>query len=358
MANRLTLAVAGSGKTQGLVEHAASLPRSRKVLAVTFTQANQAELRARIARLAGDHPSIKVVGWYAFLLRDFAKPFVPFKFPRERIRGFNFEGRPHRFAKGIRRFLDSSGAVYACELGRLSNELIEESGGSLHRRLEACYDDILIDEVQDLAAHDWEILDFLLTSGVSLTMVGDFRQAVFSTNPRSAKNKQYAHAAAVEWFREREDKGLLQVATRRTTWRCRPEIAQVSDSIHASQGDFPSTISKNAKTTGHDGIFWVHPKHAVAYVERFKPQCLRDSVRSGKAFDFQYINFGAAKGTAYERVLIVPTGAIRKFLASGEPLKPQSAAKFYVAVTRAAQSVAIVLTDPGSCEIPQWRPSA
>lgn len=356
MPDRLILAVAGSGKTQRLAEHCATLPRERKVLALTFTQVNQSELRARIARIAGDRPQIRVTGWYAFLLSDFARPFVPFMFPGHRIRGFNFDCRPHMFAKGAARFFDSSGAAYACELGRLSNELTAASEGALRKRLEGCYDEILIDEVQDLAAHDWEILDFLLQSTVTITMVGDFRQAVLSTNPRSSKNKAYAQVGALEWFEERARAGRLTIEESNVTWRCRREIAAFSDSIYAATGLFSDTVSKNGKTTDHDGVFWVHPDDATAYVERFAPRCLRDSVNSGKHFDFAYLNFGEAKGTEYQRVLIIPTVPIEAFVKTGADLKPKSAARFYVAVTRAAQSVAIVLNSPNECKLPRWRP--
>ena len=357
MPDRVKLAVAGSGKTQGLAEYCAALPRERRVLALTFTQVNQSELRERISAVAGDRPRIGVAGWYAFLLRDFAKPFVPFMFPGRRILGFNFDGYPHRFAKGAGRFFDANGAVYACELGRLANELATASGGALRRRLEGCYDEILIDEVQDLAAHDWEILDFLLKSKVMITMVGDFRQAVLSTNQRSAKNKPFAQVAAVEWFRKRADEGRLVIEEQNVTWRCRPEVAAFADSIYTATGLFPDTVSRNDKTTGHDGMFWVHPEHAAAYVEGFAPQCLRDSAKSGNSFDFAFLNFGEAKGTSHERVLIVPTGPIKAFVKSGADLKPKSAAKFYVAVTRAAQSVALVLDDPGGSALTRWQPS-
>lgn len=356
MPDRLTLAVAGSGKTQGLAEYCATLPRERKVLALTFTQLNQAELRARIATVAGDRPRVGVAGWYAFLLRDFARPFVPFMFPGRRIRGFNFDGRPNMYATGAAGFFDASGAAYACELGRLSTELTSASEGALRRRLECCYDEILIDEVQDFAAYDWEILDFLLGSAVTITMVGDFRQAVLSTNPRSSKNKPYAHVAALEWFEKRAEGGRLIIEEDHLTWRCRPEIAALSDSIYTSAGLFSDTVSKNNTTTDHDGVFWVHPDDANAYVERFAPQCLRDSVRSGTALDFAYLNFGEAKGTAYQRVLIVPTDPIAAFVKRGVDLKPKSAAKFYVAVTRAAQSVALVLDGPGLSKLPRWQP--
>ena len=88
-----------------------------------------------------------MLGWFTFLLRHFAKPFLPFMFPGEKVRGFNFEGMPYRMAKGKARFLDKGGAVYRSELGRLAFELITASKGALIRRLEGIYDEILIDEV-------------------------------------------------------------------------------------------------------------------------------------------------------------------------------------------------------------------
>jgi superfamily I DNA/RNA helicase len=296
------------------------------------------------------------MGWYTFLLREFARPFIPFKFHGERVLGFNYEGRPYMKSGGRNRFLDRNGAVYGCELGRLACELIGLSGGALMRRLECRYDEILIDEVQDLSAHDWGIVEALLTSRVTLRMVGDVRQAVLSTNPRSAKNKKYAYAQAIRWFRERETQGLLEISESNTTWRCHPAIAEFSDTIFDSSWSFPSTKSANTTATGHDGVFLVRKEHVDAYMRRFRPRCLRDSKKSGKAFDLDFMNFKAAKGTTFERVLIVPTSGITKFVQSGLWLAPIAAAKLYVAVTRAAQSVAIVVDNQGDSPLPYWCP--
>lgn len=356
MVNRLTLAVAGSGKTRGLVEYCASMPTERRGAVLTFTQANQSVLRSRLAAACGDHSGIEAMGWFAFLLRHFARPFLPFKFPGKRVLGFNFDGRPHRMATGLYRFTDSEGAVYACELGRLAKELIEDSNGALMRRVECIYDEILIDEVQDLSAHDWSILDSLLHSSIDVTMVGDFRQAVLATNPRSIKNKKYAYAGAVEWFREREKSGLVEISESCITHRCRPEIAAFADTIFGPEWGFPLTESKNHRETGHDGVFLVHSDHVDMYVETFTPQCLRHSASSGKQFDLDYMNFKAAKGTEHERVLIVPTAGIAKFLHDGVALDLGPAATFYVASTRACQSVAIVVEKTDACGLPSWEP--
>ena len=327
------------------------------MLVLTYTQANQEELVCRLKQYAGDHHHVEVMGWFTFLLRHFARPFLPFKFPGKRVRGFNFDGRPHRMATGIGRFLDSNGAAYGCELGRLAHELVAESKGSLLRRLECIYDEILIAEVQDLSAHDWEIIDVLLHSSIDIRMVGDIRQSVLATNPRSSKNAKYSYAGAINWARERQSKGLLEIQESVTTWRCHPAIAQFSDSIFDPSWKFPETQSKNDTITDHDGVFLVPAKHVTEYVRLFQPQCLRHSVASGKDFELDYLNFKVSKGMTYERVLIVPTAPIAKFIASGTYLEANSAASFYVAVTRAKQSVAIVLDKAGGSSLPIWRPT-
>ena len=268
MGNELTLAVAGSRKTQGIVERCASLPSERRVLVLTYTQANQEELRNRLKQYAGDHHNIEVMGWFSFLLCHFAKPFLPFKFSQQRVLGFNFDGRPNQKARGKSRFIDPKGAVYACELGRLAHELVADSKGALLRRLESIYDEILIDEVQDLCSHDWEIIDVLLRSSTDIRMVGDIRQSVLATNPRSQKNAKYSYANAISWFRGHEAEGLLAIKDSVITWRCQPQIAAFSDTIFDSSWDFPATQSRNDAVTDHDGVVLLNTQHANAYGEK------------------------------------------------------------------------------------------
>jgi len=133
-------------------------------------------------------------------------------------------------------------------------------------------------------------------------------------------------------------------------------IAKFSDGIFDPSWAFPNTQSENRSVTDHDGVFLVSPQHVAEYVRTFQPQCLRHSVSSGKAFDLDYLNFKVSKGMTYERVLIVPTGPIKKFIASNVFLEQTSASSFYVAVTRAKQSVAIVMEKTGLSRLPVWTP--
>lgn len=144
------------------------------------------------------------------------------------------------------------------------------------------YDEILIDEVQDLSAYDWDILDCRLESQIDMWMVGDVRQAVLATNSRSRKNKAYAYADAVNWFRERQKKGRLTITESTVTWRCHQSIASFSDTIFDSSWAFPYTESKNELVTGHDGVFLLRTQRVPDYVATYTPKCLRHAVNSAK----------------------------------------------------------------------------
>lgn len=355
MPNVLTLAVAGGRKTQGLVNHCGALPSERRVALLTFTQTNQQEVRSRLAAQAGHATGVEVLGWYTFLLRHFAQPFLRFLFPGERVRGFEFEGRPDRYAKGKSRFMTSDNRIYGCELGRLSFELMATTPALL-RRLECVYDEILVDEVQDLASWDWEILELLLKSNLQVRLVGDVRQAVLSTNPRGRKNKRFDYADSLEWFRDREAEGCLSISYSTVSYRCRQEIATFSDSIFDADWGFPGTTSENTDETGHDGVFLLRTEHIPEYFARYAPQCLRNSVSSAKHLDLPFLNFKGVKGATFERVLIAPTKNIENFIKGGARLESMAAAVFYVAVTRAKQSLAIVIDQSGKSDLEYWTP--
>ncbi|MBS0042284.1 UvrD-helicase domain-containing protein [Shewanella sp. M16] len=355
MPNILTLAVAGGRKTQGLVDHCNALSSNRKVALLTFTQTNQQEVKARLALQAGHASGIEVMGWYTFLLRHFAKPFLNMKFPGERVKGFDFDGRPSRYAKGKSRFMTADNKIFGCELGRLAFELMQATPALVHR-LECIYDEILIDEVQDLASYDWEILEMLLHSKIEVHLVGDVRQSVLSTNPRGQKNKKFSYAASLEWFLKREAEKCLNIFYATTTYRCRQEIASFSDSIFDASWRFPETISENRNETGHDGVFLVRSEHVNEYMSQYSPQCLRNSKSSAKDLQLPFLNFKLVKGATFERVLVAPTKNIENFIKSGAPLESTAASTFYVAVTRAKQSVAIILDQPGQSTLQYWTP--
>jgi hypothetical protein len=51
------------------------------------------------------------------------------------------------------------------------------------------------------------------------------------------------------------------------------------------------------------GVYLVHSKHVDQYVERYRPQCLRSTIASGKEFALDFMNFKVSKGATFERVM-------------------------------------------------------
>ncbi len=355
--NHLTLAVAGSGKTRGIVEACAAADPAERILVLTYTSANQQELSDRLAAEAGSHHNIEVSGWFSFLIGHYIRPYLPFAYEGKRVRGFDFKSEPqHGVAnEKWRRYFNQQSEVRKVHLAQIAHRVNEAAGGAPIRRLERIYDRIFIDEVQDLCGWDLEVLRLLMASKIPLEMVGDVRQAILVTNNRESKNKKYKYMKIWDWFKSEERARRLTVGQECKTYRCRPEIAELADSLFATDRGFDLTVSENDTTTDHDGIFLVKSNDVEAYMRIYSPMLLRRTAASGRELNYlEPMNIGVSKGLGRKHVLIYPTTEVKKLLRRGSALEEQAAAYLYVAVTRAEQSVAFILDDPGGCPHPHW----
>lgn len=300
------------------------------------------------------------MGWFAFLLRHCIRPYLPLKFPRQRLRGLNFDGEPvgGRYATGVARFFDTEGRAYRLYLSRLAYDVSQASNGAVVDRLSHIYDEIYIDEVQDLTGCDLHILRQLMeAASIDLYMVGDVRQSVFDTNPQDPNLRQYRGVKMLDWFELHRSSALLEVQHNVETWRSNQAIADFSDRLFPSEFTFAATVSRQTGTTGHDGVFVITEDKAGAYIREFGPQPLRDSISTARTIDLPFQNFGKVKGLTFDRVIIYPTKAIATFLTNDTELAPRTACGLYVAVTRAKYSVAFVVPDASATGLPQWNPS-
>lgn len=360
--NRLRLAVAGGRKTQSIIDDCCKRPAGHRILVLTYTRTGQQELRDRLA-LQRPGANVTVLGWFAFLMQHWVRPFLPLLFDGLRLRGLDFEGEPHKSGQGYpssnkpARYLNSKSQVYRRFLSELAFKVHQAADKAPVQRLQRMYDDIFIDEVQDLAGYDLEILDLLFKSRCSVTMVGDLRQSLLSTNAQDQKNRQYRGLQMMKWFDEREAKGMLTVTACDVTWRSHQGIADFADQIFASQSTFPRTVSKQTKTTGHDGVFAVRSEDVEDYITMYNPVFLRHNKKTLPPDGVPAMNFGESKGTTHDRVLIQPTQPIRDWISRGKPLALTSACGLYVAVTRAVHSVAFVLNEHPPETMTLWDPS-
>ncbi len=358
--NRVILAVAGSRKTQSIVDACTNGAPGVRRLAVTFTQTGQAELEGRLRRACAPGAGPEVMGWFAFLLRHCIRPYLPLKFPSQRLRGLNFDGVPvgGKYATGVARFFDSEGRAYRLYLSKLAYDVSQASNGAVVDRLSNIYDEIYIDELQDLTGCDLHIVRQLMdATSIDLFMVGDVRQSVFDTNPQDPNLRQYRGVKMLDWVKLHGASGLLEVQHNVETWRTNQAIADFSDRLFPAEFTFPATVSKQSETTGHDGVFAITEDEVETYIREFGPQPLRDSISTARTVDLPFQNFGKVKGLTFDRVIIYPTKTVTTFLINGTELAPKTACGLYVAVTRAKHSVAFVVPDAAATGLTQWSPS-
>lgn len=348
--NRLTLAVAGARKTQSIVDTCTAGKAGTRRLVVTYTLTGQAELERRLAAVCTADQMPDVIGWYSFLLRHLVKPYLPALYPGRRLRGLNFDGEPARgrFASGAERHLDVADNAYKLYLSRLAVDVTEKVEGATIDRLQRMYDEVYVDEVQDLTGCDLHILDALMASTIDLHLVGDIRQSVFDTNPRDQNLKQFRGVDMLKWFVQQEEKRGLDIVHSVETWRCSQAIADLADSVFGPGFDFPATVSLQTETSDHAGVFVLAEEQVDAYLSAHRPRLLRERITTARDSPLPFTNFGKVKGVTEDHVLIYPTGPIRKFLEDGTALNPKTACGLYVAITRAKHSVAFVVPDPAN----------
>lgn len=348
--NKLIIAAAGSGKTTTLVLDA--LSQTQKVFITTFTQANEQEIRKKIVEINGCIPEhIVVQTWFAFLLKHGVRPFQG-KLIEKKVKGLilvnglsgvKYTGKfgPVYFKEETemeQHYFNKEMKIYSDKLSKFVVKSQTSSNGEVINRLSRIYSKIYIDEVQDLSGYDLEILKLLFASSSSITLVGDPRQGTYSTN-NATKNKKYQKSQILHFF---EDKFDIETDDTSLTvnYRCVSDICNLSNKLFP---DFNGTTSGNQSTSDHDGVFFIKEQDVNAYLAKFRPIQLRDKKNVIINEDYSSINFGESKGLSFDRTLIYPTKPMLDWLLDNNAeLAPTSRAKFYVALTRARQSVGII----------------
>jgi len=182
MDKQLVLAAAGSGKTSHIVK---SLSENERNLIVTYTKTNLRNIRLSLIRRFGYIPEgTKVISYFTFVHSFCYKPFLAY---RLKTKGLNYKINSNRFAKGKQRYIDKYGRIYSNRIAKLIE--LEGAVKDVQNRLEKYYDVFFIDEVQDIAGHDFNLIMQILGSRVKMLFVGDFFQHTFDTSRDGIVNK-------------------------------------------------------------------------------------------------------------------------------------------------------------------------
>ena len=371
-ANRLFIAAAGSGKTKLIIDEVINNKES-KILITTFTLANEKSIREKLIKANGGciPPNINIQTWFSFLLEHGIRPY---RFWEERITGMQLVSTASGFRYNLKNgtpvywgekdfmkyYFNANLAVYSDKLAKLVYSCNKESKGYVIKRLEQIYDHIYIDEVQDMAGWDLELIKLFLGSVINLTMVGDPRQTVYLTH-HDRKYSKYNYGKIKE-FINNECKKVSCSIDETTLANSHRNFADICDLSSRLCHDMPECLSCLKETHSHMGIFFVPEREATAYQAQFNAMQLCLNKATEVCEEAPRMNFGESKGLEYPHVLIYPTGDMMKWLCGQKiSLKDKTKAQLYVALTRAFFSVGIVVKNDFSkmvTDISTWKSSS
>jgi len=356
--NRLIIAAAGSGKTTCLVKEALSVERGN-VLITTFTEANEDEIRSKIIKKKKCIPNnIHVQTWFSFLLQHGVRPYQSIMedilydkrvgfYLSEGISGIKYiNSRGKTFYWGeadtIKYYFTNDYKIYSDKISKFICKCNERTNNEVIKRMARIYPHIFIDEIQDLAGWDLEIIRLLFDSDSSVVMVGDPRQATYSTN-ESRKYRKYRNGKIKEFIENECKNGVCEIDTKtlnRSHRNCK-EICVLASGLYPEYDECKPCECEECRRNVPilQGVYIVKKNDIMRYCDKFdKITHLRY-----RGAIYPDVNYGASKGRSYDRVVIHPTEKIEKYLKDGELKKIDTIkAKFYVALTRARYSVAIV----------------
>jgi superfamily I DNA/RNA helicase len=343
--NKVVIACAGSGKTYGLCKEVIDnlTTTDKRILMVTYTNNGANSLRKEYQKQNSDTISsnVDIKTWYQFLSSDMIKPYQTYITQKENlIKSFEFyEKKSTNFDKigTLERYINKNLNIKKDVASELAIHINTLSQGASIKRLEEIYSKILIDEIQDLAGYDLNLLELFFDSQADILCVGDYKQATYATH-NSQKNKMFKGSKIISFFREKSQNKNLILEFNNVTLRCEANIAAFANSLIPNNPN-PMTSNKKSNELG-DGVFLIGKNDVEKYIKSQHPTVLCYNNAKQHQFHPTY-NFGESKGSTYSRVLIYPTETSLPFL-KGKPLKGEYC-KYYVAVTRAEKSVAIVV---------------
>ncbi|MED1065788.1 UvrD-helicase domain-containing protein [Bacillus paralicheniformis] len=308
-------AVAGSGKTSYIIDQLSI--DTKKILIITYTTANQENLKERVINKFGCRPSnIFIYGYFEFLLRFIIKPLCPYT-----VRDICFEN-PQNY-RNPNPFTNNKSKIYA---NRMAKYILENLAG-FKNRIERYFDEVYIDEMQDLASDDFKWMLSLSDLDIPVTLVGDFYQFTFASSRRGNHLKNLykdfsTYKKMIEMAGFKFDETTLIKSHRCTSSVCNFIKERIGIDIESAKNN--SSVIRLI-TEGEE-------IKKILENKKIKKLFYRDS----KKYNVDGDNWGNSKGMTFEHVCIVLNDTTYKKYDKNElnQLAPQTLCKFYVACTR------------------------
>jgi len=215
MDKRVIFAVAGAGKTTHIVDQ---LDESSRALIVTYTNNNLCNLKKKISDKFGFIPNgVRVISYFTFVYSFCYRPFLLHEL---RTTGILYEPNPNQFARKANDnyYISPSRRLYSNRIALIVQEkkLLDQ----VRARLAKYYDLFIVDEVQDISGHDFNLLLEVAKADTNILFVGDFFQYTYATSADGRVNSTL-HDDFVT-YKERFTKAGLAVdeTSRIKSYRC------------------------------------------------------------------------------------------------------------------------------------------
>lgn len=336
MDKTVILAVAGSGKTSYIID---SISLDERILLLTYTINNYNSLIERIVNKFGYFPdNIDLYTYYPFLYSFCFSPFLGYKIKPKGI----FWDTPPRWTSRKKRssliyYISKDGRLYHNRIARLLKEFNVLQ--LINERLEKYYDFMYVDEVQDFAGHDFNLLKSILKADLKANLVGDFYQHTFDTSRDGNINKNLHK----DYNKYQDEFESIGVTTNKDyldkSWRCSPTVCSfISDDLGIqidSHKNDDTTIEHITSEIEANRIFQDNSIVKLFYREHYKYNCYSK-------------NWGDCKGeNKYQDVCVVLNKTSVNHLKKNKlsELKPVSKNKLYVACSRAHRNLYLVPED-------------
>lgn len=361
MDNRRTskyiIACAGAGKTTYLVNEAIKRSKTEHVLITTYTNKNEKSIIEKFFQINGCIPkNVKIKTWYSFLITNGINPYkndVSKEFYGKAINGVTFSSSISNIIKtngkiystSSRReptkyYIDKHWNVYSDKIAEFAYECNEKSHGAVIDRITSIYGSIFIDEVQDFAGFDFEIIKLLSKTKVSLLIVGDPRQSTYKTS-ETRKNKKYSNGNLKEYIIDNKIDGTIEIDETLLvkSWRCCKNICNLVSEIFK---EYENIVSAEKNIEDYYIIQNTDIDHILETTEimQLRYNVAEKQVRSC----YPAINFGDSKGLEFNNTIVYLTSEMSRWIKNHNvELKEGTKSKLYVALTRASGKTFIVL---------------
>lgn len=368
MNNKVIFAAAGNGKTYNICKSAIEFSKNnpnKNVLLVTYTnEGTNALIKEFKKQNCGVIESNVVIKtWFSFLLSDFIKPYqveikLKYKYYNKefevsihenQINSIDFysnEKKERFFNKNHYQFyFHNNNDIWKDDVADLAIKCCIDSNNKPIKRLEDLYSRIYIDELQDYAGWDLEVIKALFESSIEINCVGDYKQSTFRTN-NSPKNKQYRDFGIKTFFLELQKKNKCIVEFSNATRRCCKELCPFINSIYPLEKQSnifaDSTVTKSVI---YSGVYIMDNNNFEKLLSVLDFVALRYNKNVLIPFDCnEKYNYGASKGLTFENVVIIPVGTAIPFLNNGVVIESgQTKSRFYVACTRAKYMIVFLM---------------